>query len=356
MPALAAAALALVLSACGGSGQAGPVTTGASTFDPLTVRIEPSSLDAATPPEPGVLRVTGTPSLGFGLLRVAGAERLFAAQGLAAAFAEAPDEATVARRLSRGTAHAAVVSTEQALQLAERDMPIRIVLLLTSSNADDVILARDGIEDPAGLVGLRVAYLPGGDGELLLRGALAQAGLGMDAIVPVPVSGGDPAELLAAGAAEAAVLSGEQARQAQEADATLAIAFAAGLQPGLVSRVVVVREEIAAERPGQLLALVRAWEEIYLLDRADPVVIGGRAGAIQGVDPAVAVRALEGTALYDVPQNAVELLPGGEYHDAVIGLVAELSAEAGWIAGTVDPQGLIDALFAQTAATAMMNA
>ncbi|MFM9125527.1 MAG: hypothetical protein ACKOSO_10410, partial [Actinomycetota bacterium] len=107
-----------------------------------------------------------------------------------------------------------------------------------------------------------------------------------------------------------------------------------------------------AVRRGQMLAVVRAWLDVYLLDRDDPERIGARVGTIQGGDPADVLLALEGTSLYDVPQNAVELFPGGEYRDTVAGLVAGLAAEAGWIAPAADPGALIDGVFAQTVATA----
>ena len=59
----------------------------------LTVTIPPSPIDPGTPPEPGLLRITGTPSLGLGLLRVAGAEGQFAREGIGARFVPADDEA-----------------------------------------------------------------------------------------------------------------------------------------------------------------------------------------------------------------------------------------------------------------------
>ncbi len=346
-----ALAVALLAAGCGRLGEAA-APPGTTTFDPLTVTIPPSPIDPGTPPEPGLLRITGTPSLGLGLLRVAGAEGQFAREGIGARFVPADDEADVAAALAAGDADLAVVSTEQALTLAEDGVPIRIILLLTASKTEDVILAAEGVEGPADLAGRRIAYQPGGDGELVLRDALAEAGLTMDDVEAIPVDGVDPGMPLVRGDVDAAVVTGPQARLALAVDPDLALVRAAGERPGLVSRVLVARDQMAEERPGQLLAIVRAWQDVYLLDRDDPERIGARVGTIQGGDAADALAALEGTSLYDVPQNAVELFPGGEYHDAVVGLVAGLAAEAGWIAPAAEPAALIDGVFAQTVATA----
>lgn len=349
--AVCALAVAALATGCGRLGEA-TAPPGTSTFDPLTVTIPPSSLDPATPPEPGLLRITGTPSLGLGLLRVAGAEGQFAREGIGARFLPADDDTDVADALRRGDADLAVVSTEQALALAEAGIPVRIILLLTSSKTEDVILAAEGIGEAADLAGRRVAYQPGGDGELVLRDALAEVGLSMDDVEGVPVDGVDPGMPLVRGDVDAAVLTGPQARLATAVAPELARVRAAGERPGLVSRVLVARADAVAERPGQMLAVVRAWQDVYRLDRDEPERIGARVGTIQGGDPEDALLALEGTSIYDVPQNAVELFPGGEYRDAVVGLVAGLAVEAGWIAPPADPAGLIDGVFAQTVATA----
>ena len=346
-----ALAVALLAAGCGRLGEAA-APPGTTTFDPLTVTIPPSPIDPGTPPEPGLLRITGTPSLGLGLLRVAGAEGQFAREGIGARFVPADDEADVAAALADGAADLAVVSTEQALILAEDGVPVRIILLLTSSKTEDVILAAEGVEEPPDLAGRRIAYQPGGDGELVLRDALAEAGLTMDDVEAIPVDGIDPGMPLVRGDVDAAVVTGPQARLAQAVAPGLVLVRAAGERPGLVSRALVAREDAIAQRPGQMLAVVRAWQDVYLLDRDDPERIGARVGTIQGTDPEDALAALEGTSLYDVPQNAVELFPGGEYHDAVVGLVAGLAAEAGWIAPAAEPAALIDGVFAQTVATA----
>ena len=354
---LALALLALVaaaaLAGCGRLGEAAE-PAGSSTFDPLTVRIPQSPIDPATPPESGLLRIAGAPSLGMGLLRVAGAEGQFAREGIGVRFVDAADAAAAGDLIVAGEADLAVVTTEQALALAETVADVRIILLLTASKTEDVIVASSeaGIGDPAGLAGRRVAYAPGGGGELLLRDALARAGLGMADIVPVALEASDPAAAVAAGAADAAVVSGAQARRALADDDGLELVGAAGERPGLISEVLVVRTGVAQVRPGQMLALVRAWQDVYLIDRDEPERIGARVGTIQGTDPAEALLALEGSAIYDVPQNAVELFPGGEYHDAVIEAVAILAAEAGWIAPLADPEAMIDGVFAQTVATA----
>ena len=142
------------------------------------------------------------------------------------------------------------------------------------------------------------------------------------------------------------------ATDVQTADSTIAPIATAGDQPGLLSRVLVVRDETVQTRPGQLLAFVRAWQDLYLYERDNPDVIAAGVAAMRHAPVEDVTAELGGIALYDVSANAVNLLPGGEYFDRTLTQIDAAASAAGWLDAPVDVQPLIDGAVAQAVASA----
>lgn len=346
---IAALALALValLAACGGAEPAAEAVT------TTTATVPPNTLDAGQPPEPGVLRLGLTPTPGAALVRLAAARGMFAEQGLPTRLIAERDDAAVAADLAAGTIDGATVATDAAIAMRADGLPIRIVLLLDQSTVADAIVAAPevgGIED---LAGRRVAFTPGSRGELLLRAALTEAGLEWAAIEPVEVTGLDPGAALARGdVAAAAVSEPTLGDLLQTEDASYELLFASGDLPGVLAEVLVVREDLVEQRPGQVLALVRAWSEAVRLMRAEGDGLHeDLAARIPAAGDTVGPR-LAGTIFYDLPANAVELLPGGRFYDRTIGETSTIAIDLGLIDRPVDPGEILDGRFAQTVAIA----
>ena len=340
-------ALAAASAGCGGAEGETQVV-----IEPPETTIPPVTIDATLAAEPDVLRITVEPTVAAGLLRVAAARGLFGQQGLSAHISSVSAPAETQRALAAGTADAAVVSTEDALSLAESGLPIRIVLLLTSSAAADAILARPGVDGVAGLSGRRVAYVPGSGGDLLLRVALAENAVVPMAVQLVPVAARESGLLLGRGAVDAEVVTGAGSAAALALAPDLVTLYAAGDRPGLLAQVLVVREDVMRDRPGQLLALVRTWQALYALEREQPQAIAAALAAVNRWTPERAATELPGSTVYDLAANGVDLLPGGEYYDTTISTVSAIATQAGLIHGRVDPRALIDGSFVQAVASA----
>lgn len=347
---VAAIAVALVAAACGGSD--GATTTAGETVNSLTVTVPALKVDASLPPEAGILRIVGRPSTTLVLIRVAGRQGLLGKQGLSARLLEEPALALIGRRLQTGQVDAAVVSSEDAVRLASSGVPLRIVMLLTAGTSNQAILARADIEGIAGLVGQRVAVDMESAGDVVLQGALVDNGVAADQLNIVPADGFDPGGMLVRGEVVGAAVSGLQAAAAVAADPTLQTLYTAGDHPGLISHVLVASPDTIAERPGQLLAFVRGWQAFYAVDRDQQELVGADATMFSGVSLAATMFDLAGLSVYDLAANAVELLPGGEYFDQTIGMIVEAALAAGWIAGPLDGQRLIDGSFVQAVASA----
>lgn len=345
----ACAGVAALGAACGSSDTA---ATNAASIDPLTATVPASTIPADTPVEPGIFRLTGQASLELDLVRTSAALGFVGREGLSMRVRSAASEDDVLAALRSGAADAAVVSSDQALILAAKGARIRIVLLLTSVTSGEAILARSEVGDVAGLPGRRVTFAAGTDAELLLRGTLTANDVPVTDVDLVRSEGRDPGDMLVAGAVDAAVMTGDEAAATQAADGDVVPIATAGDEPGLLSRVLVVREETAAARPGQVLAFIRAWGDLYPFERDRTEVVATGIAAMQDVTVEEATAELGGIALYDIPANAVDLLPGGAYYDQTLTQIDAAATAAGWLPAPVDARSLIDGAFAQTVASA----
>jgi NitT/TauT family transport system substrate-binding protein len=342
-------AMAAALAACGSS-RGG--ATNAASINPLTATVPASTIPADTPVEPGIFRLTGQASLELDLVRTSAALGYVGREGLSMRVRAAASEDDVLAALRSGAADAAVVSSDQALILAAKGAPIRIVLLLTTVTSGEAILARSDVGDVSELVGRRVTYAAGTEGELLLRGTFTANDVPITEVELVRSGGRSPGAMLQEGAVDAAVMTGVEATATLAADGDVATIATAGEQPGLLSHVLVVREETAATRPGQVLAFVRAWGDLYPFERDRTDVVAAGIAAMQDVTVEEATAELEGIALYDISANAIDLLPGGAYYDQTLTQIDAAATAAGWLPAPVDARALIDGSFAQTVASA----
>ena len=347
---LGAVVVASIAAACGGSG--GAMTTAGSTVDPLTISVPPSPIDASLPAEPGIFSVTGLPSLTLAMVRVAGIHGLLGEQGLSTRTTDASSFEDLKSSLGSGAVDAAVVSSDDAVRLASAGLPIRTVLLLTAGTSNPAIMGRDDLAGIASLAGQQVAVSPGSEGELLLQGALVEQQVPPDAVQVVAAEGLGPSARLVRGDVAAAAMTGEQAAVALAVDPTLQTLYTAGDYPGLISHVLVVRQAVADERPGQILAFIRGWQEFYAFDRYQEDVVIADVARLTKQDSTAVAFGLLGLSIYDLSANAVELLPGGEYFDRTIGAIVAAVLVAGWIDDSIDGQALVEGSFVQAVATA----
>ena len=344
---LGAIVVASLAAACGSSG--GATTTADATVDPLTISVPPSTVDASLPAEPGLFSIAGRPSLTLDMVRVAGMHGLLGEQGLSTRMTDASSFTELKSSLVSGAVDAAVVSSDDAVRLASAGLPIRTVLLLTAGTSNQAILAREDIGDIPSLAGQQVAV---SEGELLLQGALAEQQVAPATVRVIATEGLDPGAMLVRGDVAAAAMTGEEAAVALAADPTLQTLYTAGDYPGLISHVLVVRQTVADQRPGQVVAFVRGWQAFYGFSRDQPEVVIADLAGLTKQDPTALSFSLSGLSNYDLAANAVELLPGGEYFDRTIGAIVAAALVAGWIDASIDGQALVDGSFVQAVASA----
>jgi NitT/TauT family transport system substrate-binding protein len=317
--ALATLALVAVLSGCDGSNG--------------------ESAKGFPEPEPGVFRMGTEPWLGYGPWILAREQALFRRHRVRVAIRTFVTDKGRDTALVEGRLHAANVATHTALALLGRGVPIRAVLLLDDSREADAILGGPGVGSVRALRGKRVAFETGSTSEILLRHALDAAGMSMREIRPVRMAAARAGQALAAGRVDAAVTYEPYIADALQRNPRLRLVYSAGADPGLISDVLVVRTSVIRERPGQVAALIRAWDDAVRLYKDDTArsqaiitrAVGARPGALE--------TAFAGVKLYSVDDNLEALSPQGAYLTSTVSDVRAAAIEAGLVSarsGTAD--------------------
>jgi NitT/TauT family transport system substrate-binding protein len=295
-------------------------------------------------PEAAGFRMGIQPWLGYGLWHVAVAKGLFQAEGLPdVEITTFTEDREIKAALAGGRLDGASVSAHTALVLAAAGVPIRIVALLDVSMTADAIIAGPGIGTVADLKGKSVAYEEGSTSHMLLSYALARHGMSLADIVSVPMPALDAATAVTVDRTPAAVTYEPYLSLAQLVDPRVKVLYTAAADPGLISDVFVVRDEVLKQRPGQIAALLRAWQAAYDDYRTD--MAGGRAIIARAVraTPEGLATAFDGITFYSLADSKAQLAGAFARHD--IGDVEKGARAAGLLRGDVDAAGLIDPRF-----------
>lgn len=299
-------------------------------------------------PEPGTFKLGIEPWLGYGQWHVAAAKGIFKDKGLQGVdvvnFTEDKD---INAALASGTIDGANVATHTAMGLVAAGLPIKIVQVLDVSMQADAILAGKDIASVKDLKGKQVAYEEGTTSDILLNYALRANGMSIADVQKVPMPAADAGSALIAGRVPVAVTYEPYLTAARAQDKAVKLLFTAGEDPGLVSDVLVVREDVLAKKPGQVLALVKAWDAALKAYQAD--VPGGREIISKAVGSSVADlnTAFDGVKFYSLAENKAALT--GDFAKKTFVDVQDAAKKAGLLKEDVSADKIIDADFVKAA-------
>ena len=325
---LAAAALALMLS--GG----GPAV----------------AAEAAIPakPETGTFKLGIEPWLGYGQWYVAADKGLFKRNGLDGVeivnFAEDKD---INAALASGVIDGANIATHTAMGMVAAGLPVKIVLLLDVSMQADAILAGKDIASVKDLKGKQVAFEEGTTSDILLNYALRQNGMSIADIQKVPMPAADAGSALIAGRVPVAVTYEPYLTAARLQDKSVKLLFTAGEDPGLVSDVLVVRDDVLAQKPGQVLALVKSWDQALKAYEADKTGARGIIAKAVGSNAADLATAFDGVKYYSLAENKTAI--GGDFVTKTYADVEDAAKKAGLLKADVPAATIIDPAFVKAA-------
>ena len=304
--------------------------------------------DIPAKPEAGAIKMGIEPWLGYGQWHIAAKKGLFAAAGLESVeIVNFNTDADINAALAAGQLQCGNIATHTAMNFIAAGLPLKIVALLDVSKTADAMLSDGSVADIKGLKGKQVAYEEGTTSDILLNYALSQNGMTIADIEKVPMPASDAGAALIAGKVPVAVTYEPYLTLAMQQNPNVKMIYSAGENAGLISDVFVVREEFLAEKPGQVVALLKAWDAALADYRKDKA--GGRAiiSEAVGAKPEELATAFDGVVYYSLAENKTEL--SGNFTTKVIPEVHAAARTAGILQKDVDLSTAIDARFVNAA-------
>jgi NitT/TauT family transport system substrate-binding protein len=299
-------------------------------------------------PEPGAIKMGIEPWLGYGQWHIAAKKGLFKQAGLDdVEVINFNTDADINAALAAGQLQCGNIATHTAMNFIAAGLPLKIVALLDISKTADAMISDGSVSDIKGLKGKQVAYEEGTTSDILLNYALAQNGMTIDDIEKVPMPASDAGAAMIAGKVPVAVTYEPYLTLALQQNKAAKMIYSAGENPGLISDVFVVRDEFLADKPGQIVALLKAWDLALADYRADTA--GGRAiiSEAVGAKPEELATAFDGVVYYSLAENKTEL--PGNFTTKVIPEVHAAARKAGILKQDVDLSKAIDGRFVDAA-------
>jgi NitT/TauT family transport system substrate-binding protein len=304
--------------------------------------------DIPTTPETGDIKMGIEPWLGYGQWHIAAKKDLFKQAGLGSVeIINFNTDADINAALAAGQLQCGNIATHTAMNFIAAGLPLKIVALLDISKTADAMISDGSVTDIKGLKGKQVAYEEGTTSDILLNYALSQNGMTIADIEKVPMPASDAGAALIGGKVPVAVTYEPYLTLAMNQNPKVKMVYSAGENPGLISDVFVVREEFLKEKPGQVVALLKAWDLALADYRKDTP--GGRAIISEaiGAKPEELATAFDGVVYYSLAENKTEL--GGNFTSKVIPEVHAAARTAGILQKDVDLSTAIDARFVDAA-------
>ena len=319
---LVASTLLLVGTACGGGGDASSSDEG-----PQTVTI-------------GTL-----PWIGYGPWYIAVEQGFDEDNGLNIELKNFKTDQDLNSAFASRNLDAANVATHTSIKFQDAGLPFTTVLVEDVSTTADAIVAPKSVGSIEELAGKKVAYEEGTTSDLLLNYALNEAGLSREDVETVPIPAADVGSSLIADRVDIGVTYEPYLTKAINEDSDLALLYTAGEEPGLVSDVFVVQQDIAEGDQALVDDLLRTWDEAVRFYDENTArgqeIIGENVGI---TDPAELETTFEGVELYSLQEN--QDLLGGDFQDTMVSIKGTLNQQ-GELEGDPDPLESLDTSFVE---------
>lgn len=299
---------------------------------------------SAAAPEAGTFKMGIEPWLGYGQWHVAQSQGIFKQQGLEKVdiinFAEDKD---INAALASGQIDGANIATHTAMAMVSAGLPIKVVLLLDQSETADALLVGKDITTLKDLKGKQVAFEEGTTSDILLHSAVNAAGLKWNDITPVPMPADSAGSALIAKRVTAAVTYEPYISAAKKQDPTLKMLYNGSSDPGLIGDVLVVRDSVLKEKPGQIAALIKSWDAALTHYQANTAADRALIAKAVGATPADLESAFDGVKYYSLAENKQVL--SHSFSDQTFAHVLKAATAAGLIPKPVTAAEVIDASF-----------
>lgn len=301
-----------------------------------------------TTPEPGTFKIGIEPWLGYGQWHVAADKDLFKKNGLEdVQLVNFSEDKDINAALASGQLDAANIATHTAMGMVAAGLPVKIVSLLDFSLKADAVLAGADIKSVADLKGKNVAFEEGTTSNILLYYALSSNGMSINDITRVPMPAADAGAALIAGKVPVAVTYEPYISAALAQDKNIKLLFEAGKDPGLVSDVLVVREDVLKSKPGQVLALIKAWDAALNHYKANTEADRAIIAKAVGASPEDLKTAFDGVQYYTSGEASKAF--AGDFKSKTFPDVLKAAKQAGLVPKDVSADSMIDPSFVDAA-------
>lgn len=294
---------------------------------------------------PTKVNIGTLPWVGYGPWYIAVEKGLDAEHGLDIGLTNFTADKELNSAFASGELDAANVATHTSIRFQDSGLDFTTVLIEDVSLEADAIVADQSVQSIEDLEGKEVGFESGATTDLLLNYALMQNGLNTEDIRPVQLPSSDVGNALIAGRIGAGVTYEPYLSQALAEDSELQVIYTAAENPGLVSDVLVVQNDIAEEQPELVKKMLRTWNDAvqYYNENTEEGqrIIGENVGI---EDPDTLTTIFEGVELYSLEENSEQL--EGSFQDTMVS-IEEVLQEQGELEGEVDPLERLDTSFVE---------
>jgi len=203
----------------------------------------------------------------------------------------------------------AALTIDEALELSQNGIAIKIILVANISNGADVIIAKPDITSVKDLAGRRVGVEEGALGRYVLARALELNGMAPDAVRPIDILVNDSVEAYQYDRLDAVVTFEPYRGQLLALDGVEI--FNSKQLPNEIIDVLVIRAEYAEANPKSLRALVKGWLAAAALMKSNPESLAHELGWYLKIPRTEVAATFEGLILPDARENHA-LLGGRE--------------------------------------------
>jgi NitT/TauT family transport system substrate-binding protein len=302
------------------------------------------SLSVSAAPEAGEFKMGTLPWLGYGQWYVADHEGLFKKAGLEkVSLVNFTEDKDINAALASGQIDAANVATHTAMAMISAGLPVKAVLLLDRSMTADALMVGPNIKSMADLKGQSVAFEEGTTSDILLHSALSAAHMKWTDIKPVPMPAANAGSALIAKQVAAAVTYEPYLTLSKKQDPSVSMLYSGKDDPGLISDVLLVSDTALKNKPEQIRAMVKVWDQSLqhynTHTDADRDIIAKAVGATSDE----LKTAFEGVTYYSLQDNKTEL--HGAFIKETYPHVLKAATDAGLIPQPVQSGQVFDTSF-----------
>ena len=249
----------------------------------------------------------------------------------------------IQQALRSGVLEVAALTLDEALNLLQEGVDIRVVLVMDSSHGADVLMARPEIASLADLRGKRIGVESTAVGAVMLQGALAAAGLTPADVQVVDMGIQQHIGAYLEGRVDAVVSFEPVRSELLKSGAT--VLFDSSDIPDRVIDVLVTTADIANSRRDMLETLIAGHFRALADYRASPMEAATIMKRRQGMSPEEIVESYKGLRIPDLADNLGYLSPPSPRIEATAEGLARLMYENRLLQRVPETKGIADDRF-----------